>query len=79
MLDNSPIESKPIETLGDALPKEIARVRDQVMPRYIVIGESGEPALVMMRAAMDRAMKATAKQDAVEMMIALQDLREFKV
>lgn len=78
MIDNEPIKPQQIETVGDALPKEIARVRDIVMPAYIAIGDSGKPALAMMRAAMDRASKAMISQDTVEMIIALQDLQGFK-
>lgn len=42
-------------TLGEALPREMARVRDEVMPSYIEIGAPGRYALIMMRAALDAA------------------------
>lgn len=41
-------------TLGDALPREMARVRDEVMPAYIAIGPAGGLALALMRAARPR-------------------------
>lgn len=39
--------------LGEALPKEMARVRDHVMPAYLDIGPSGAFALAFMRADLD--------------------------
>ncbi len=31
-------------TLGEALPKEMARVRNEVLPVYLEIGPAGAPA-----------------------------------
>ena len=69
---------KPVETLGDALPKEMARVRDTIMPMYIEIGPPGTFALRMMRASLDAAAKAMAEGDCVAMIAALEDLRGYK-
>lgn len=55
------------ESLGEALPKEIARVRDQVIPAYEAIGAPGRFALIMIRADLDRASKAMIEGDVVEM------------
>ena len=65
------------ETLGKALPKEMARVRDVVMPPYIEIGPVGVFALTLMRADLDRAAKALSEGDVVEMMRAYEALKEY--
>ena len=64
-------------TLGEALPKEIARVRDEIMPGYILIGDPGKYALTMMRASMDKGIKALAEQDVDAMMQAYHELLGF--
>lgn len=66
------------DTLGEALPKEIARVRDQVMPAYIAIGPPGAFALAMMRQSMDAASKAMIEGDTVAMIRAYEELRGFE-
>jgi hypothetical protein len=66
------------DTLGDALPREIARVRDDVMPAYIAIGAPGSFALAMMRASMDAASKAMIEGDVVAMMRAYEDLKGYE-
>lgn len=67
-----------METLGDALPKEIARVRDELIPQYLSIGPAGMFAVTMMRADLDRAAKAMAAGDVVEMIRAYESLKECK-
>jgi hypothetical protein len=64
-------------TLGEELPREMARVRDEVMPAYLEIGRAGVPALMMMRRALDDAARAMAEGDAVAMIRAYQDLKGF--
>jgi hypothetical protein len=54
-------------SVGIELPKEMARVRDVVIPPYIEIGPAGELALTLMRADLDAAAKAMAEGDVVEM------------
>jgi hypothetical protein len=66
------------DTLGDALPREIARVRDQVMPAYIEIGPPGALALMFMRKSLDAASKAMIEGDVVAMLRAYEDLKGFK-
>lgn len=66
-------------TLAADLPMQMARVRDELMPVYQSIGPAGGFALAMMRAALDRAAKAMAEGDVVEMLRADQELREFKL
>lgn len=51
------------DTLGDALPREIARVRDEVLPAYLEIGPPGAIAAGMMRADLDAASKAMTEGD----------------
>jgi hypothetical protein len=66
-----------IETLGEALPKEMSRVRDIVMPAYIEIGPAGAFALHFMRADLDRATKALAEGDCVAMIRAYEALKGY--
>ncbi len=49
------------ETLGEALPREMARVRDEVMPAYIEIGAEGRLALLFMKRDLNAAAEALAK------------------
>lgn len=67
-----------MNTLGDALPEEMRRVRDDVMPAYIEIGPSGALALAMMRADLDRAAKAMAAGDVVAMIDCLGCLQGYR-
>jgi molybdopterin converting factor small subunit len=73
MTDNQTLN----QTLGDALPAEMARVRDEVMPAYAEIGAAGRVALMMMRAELDAAAKAMAEGDVVAMLAAYKSLKEF--
>lgn len=67
------------DTLGDALPREMARVRDKVMPAYVEIGPAGAFALRFMAHDLDRAAKALAEGDIPEMVAAYQALKEYKL
>lgn len=64
-------------TLGEALPREMARVRDEIMPSYIQIGAPGLLALMMMRTSLDAAAKAMAEGDVVAMLRAYEDLKGY--
>lgn len=68
-----------IETLGDALPREMARVRDEVIPVYETIGPGGVPALVLMRTDLDFAARAMAAGDLVAMIQVYESLKEWKL
>lgn len=70
--------SDEIDTLGDALPREMARVRDEVMPAYQACGNAGVFALTMMRRDLDAAAKALAEGDVVAMLRAYQSLKEYE-
>ena len=67
-----------METLGTALPKEMARVRDELMPIYQSIGPAGAFALAMMQRALDGATKALAEGDLPAMIRYYDDLKSFK-
>jgi hypothetical protein len=69
--------SDKVTTLGEALPVEMARVRDEVMPAYMAIGSAGAIGLSLMRASLDRAARAMAEGDVVAMLAALEDLRGY--
>ena len=69
--------SENIETLGDALPKEMARVRE-LMPMYREIGPAGSFALAMMEASLQAAERASCAGDVVGMLRALSDLRGYE-
>ena len=63
-------------TLGDALPREMARVRDELLPMYDAI-PTGVFAATMMRADLDRAAKALAEGDVVAMLRVYESLKGF--
>lgn len=65
------------KTLGDALPKEMARVRDEIMPAYIEIGPAGAFALACMRRDLDAAARAMALGDVVAMLRAHEALKGY--
>lgn len=67
-----------MSSLGVELPKEMARVRDKLMPMYQSIGPAGGFALAMMRAELDRATKALAEGDVITMMRSYEALKDFK-
>ena len=67
-----------VESLGEALPKEMARVRDRVMPEYLAIGSAGRFALAMMRADLDAATKALAEGDIAAMIRAYESLKGYE-
>lgn len=68
-----------MKTLGEALPEEMARVRDEIIPAYIEIGPVGIFALTMMRADLDRAAKALAEGDVVEMALVYETLKNYEL
>ncbi len=66
-----------MESLGEALPREMARVRDEIMPVYASLGAAGKPALLLMRAELDAAAKAMVQGDVIAMMQLYQSLKEW--
>ena len=69
--------TEPIDTLGDALPREIARVRDELLPAYLGIGQAGQFGAMMIRAALDKANVAMIQGDTIEMLRVYQELKGF--
>lgn len=65
------------DTVGEALPREMARVRDEIMPAYLEIGNSGVLALAMMRHDLDLAAKALAEGDVIAMIRQYRALRDY--
>ena len=66
------------KSLGEALPAEIRRVRDEVLPQYLAI-PTGAFAAAMMRASLDQASKAMIEGDVIAMMRAYEDLKGYSV
>ena len=70
--------SQPL-SLGESLPKEMARVRDEVLPHYLSIGNAGMFAVAVMRADLNAAAKALAEGDIPLMMEAYESLKGCKL
>lgn len=70
-------------TLGEALPAEMARVRDEVLPEYLKLrgmpGVMPEFAIRGMQADLDAAARAMAEGDAVAMLRCLDALRGWSL
>lgn len=68
-----------METLGDALPKEMARVT-KMIERYSdpLLNGSGQFAIILMRRDLDAAANALATGDIAEMVRVYQSLKEFE-
>lgn len=64
------------ESLGETLPKEMARVRE-LMGQYREIGPAGRFALTLMEMTMQAADKAMIEGDTVAMIRVYQELKEF--
>lgn len=62
------------DTLGEALPREMARVRDHVLPFYTP-EVNGQFAAAMMRGDIDAAAKAIAEGDTIEMLRVYESLK----
>ena len=71
-------QTREVITLGDALPKEIARIRDRVLPVYDAI-PSGAFAAAMMRHDLDAAVRAMIVGDIIEMLRAYDSLRGYSL
>ena len=64
--------------LGEALPKEMTRVRDMI-PYYEEIGPRAAFVLSLMRHDLDRAATALAEGDVAAMIDAYQSLKEYSL
>lgn len=65
-------------SLGEALPLEVARVRDEILPVYDKT-PGGEFAAAMMRADLDKASKAMIEQDLPAMIEVYKSLRGWEL
>ena len=66
-----------VKSLGSELPVEIARVRDEVLPAYLEIGQPGAFAAACMRADLDAASKAMISGDVVAMIKVYESLKGY--
>ena len=64
-------------TLADELPREMSRVRDDVLPQYLAVGATGLPAVTMMRLELERAAAVMVGGDVVGMIGSLRGLRSW--
>jgi hypothetical protein len=64
-------------TLAEALPEEIARVRE-LLGHYKELGPVGSFGAAMIECALRRADDATTQQDTVAMLRSLYELQEFE-
>jgi hypothetical protein len=65
-------------SVGSELPKEMARVRDVVIPQYESIGPSGALAIGLMKLELDRAAVALAEGDLPAILRSYAALKEFE-
>ena len=65
-----------VETLGEALPREQARVRE-LLVAYREIGSAGAFGAAMIESSLQAADKAAISGDLVAMLVAFEDLKEI--
>lgn len=68
-----------MSSIGEDLPKEMARVRDEVLPVYVSVGPPGLFAATMMRRDLDLAAKAMIEGDTVGMLCAYESLKGYEL
>lgn len=66
-----------MSSLGEELPRQMARVRDELIPQYLAIGPNGAFALALMRSDLDAAAQAMAVGDLSGMIRAYQRLKDY--
>lgn len=67
-----------MKSIGEELPKQMARVRDHVLPHYVELGPVGMFGAAMIRGDLDRAAQALAEGDLVGMISAYEALRDTR-
>lgn len=67
------------DTLGDALPRKMKEIRDIYIPAYERAGPIASFAIAMMKRDLDRAAKALAEGDVVEMLAIYRELEEYQL
>jgi hypothetical protein len=69
------------ETLGEGLPREMARVRDEILPQFLALRGMPnvivDPQIAIMRAELDAAAKAMIEGDVVAMLRAYESLKGY--
>ncbi len=69
------------DSVGEALPREMTRVRTKVIPEYQAILAECPPAAItiaLMNASLDRAQAALASGDVIEILRAYEDLKGYE-
>lgn len=67
------------KTLGAELPREMARVRDEVLPAYIQLGQAGRFAVQMIRIDLKKASKAIFEGDLAKMILVYKSLKAWRL
>lgn len=67
-----------MESLGIELPKQMARIRDDVLPHFDAIGPAGAIGAMLIRADLDAAARALAEGDVIAMIGIYQRLKEIE-
>lgn len=73
------MKSEEPKTLGEALPWQMTRVRDEVIPLYLSVGPGGAIAVQLMRADLDEAQRAMAEGDTIAMLRVYKSLEYWRV
>lgn len=66
-------------TLGTALPDEMARVAEEVLPAYAAIGKAGEAVVYTIHRDLGNAARALAEGDLIEMIRAYKSLKGWSL
>ena len=75
-------EERTVDTLGDALPREMTRVRTEIMPVYYakLATAPGEQFMIdVMNDSLDRAQTALAQGDLIAILRAYHDLKGYQL
>ena len=71
-----------VVSLAEALPREMARVRDEILPQFLALRGMPnvivEPQIMIMRAELDEAARAMVTGDVVAMLRIYQSLKEYE-
>lgn len=67
------------DTLGQALPREMSRVRDEILPLYDGLPNgAGAFGAMMIRATLDRAQRVIMEGDVIAMIAVYKELKEIE-
>lgn len=68
-----------MNTLAEALPHQMARVRDHILPAYVALGQEGEPYAGLMSMDLEAASQALASGDLIGMARVFDSLRDWQL